>query len=77
MKSLKVGMLGCGTVGSQIARLLVANKADLTSRAGAQIELLRTSRGGLTFGGLLEQDVIEVFGMLWVARIQTQIDDGR
>jgi len=43
MKSLKVGMLGCGTVGSQIARLLVANKADLTSRAGAQIELVKVA----------------------------------
>ena len=36
-------MLGCGTVGSQIARLLVANKADLTSRAGAQIELAKVA----------------------------------
>ena len=36
-------MLGCGTVGSQIARLLVANKADLTSRAGAQIELVKVA----------------------------------
>jgi len=34
MKTLKVGMLGCGNVGSQIARLLVANKADLASRSG-------------------------------------------
>jgi homoserine dehydrogenase len=43
MKTLKVGMLGCGTVGSQVARLMVANKADLTSRAGAQLELVKVA----------------------------------
>jgi len=36
-------MLGCGNVGSQIARLLVANKADLASRAGAQLELVKVA----------------------------------
>jgi len=43
MKTLKVGMLGCGNVGSQIARLLVANEADLASRAGAQLELVKVA----------------------------------
>lgn len=43
MKTLKVGMLGCGNVGSQIARLLVANRADLASRAGAQLELVKVA----------------------------------
>jgi homoserine dehydrogenase len=43
MKTLKVGMLGCGNVGSQIARLLVANKTDLASRAGAQLELVKVA----------------------------------
>jgi len=43
MKTLKVGMLGCGNVGSQIARLLVANKADLASRSGAQLELVNVA----------------------------------
>ena len=41
MKTLKVGMLGFGVVGSQIARLLVENKSDLTSRAGANLELVK------------------------------------
>ena len=40
MKTLKVGMLGAGVVGSQIARLLIANKSDLASRAGANLELI-------------------------------------
>jgi len=43
MKTLKVGMLGCGVVGSQIARLLVENKSDLTSRAGANLELVKVA----------------------------------
>jgi homoserine dehydrogenase len=43
MKTLKVGMLGCGNVGTQIARLLVANKADLASRSGAQLELVKVA----------------------------------
>ena len=43
MKTLKVGMLGCGNVGSQIARLLVANKADLASRSGAKLELVKVA----------------------------------
>ena len=40
MKTLKVGMLGAGVVGSQIARLLIANKSDLASRARANLELV-------------------------------------
>ena len=36
-------MLGCGVVGSQIARLLVENKSDLTSRAGANLELAKVA----------------------------------
>ena len=40
MKTLKVGMLGAGVVGSQVARLLIANKSDLASRAGANLELV-------------------------------------
>jgi homoserine dehydrogenase len=43
MRTLKVGMLGCGVVGSQIARLLVENKSDLTSRAGANLELVKVA----------------------------------
>jgi len=41
MKTLKIGMLGCGVVGSQIARLLISNKSDLSTRAGADLELIK------------------------------------
>ena len=43
MKTLKVGMLGCGVVGSQIALQLLANKSDLASRAGANLELVKVA----------------------------------
>jgi len=42
-KSLRVGMLGCGVVGSEIARLLVANADDLAARSGAKLELVKVA----------------------------------
>jgi len=36
---LRVALLGCGSVGSQVARLLAEQAADLAVRAGAQLEL--------------------------------------
>lgn len=36
---LKVALLGCGSVGSQVYRLLTEQSADLTARAGAPLEI--------------------------------------
>jgi len=36
-------MLGCGVVGSEIARLLVANADDLAARSGAKLELVKVA----------------------------------
>src|SRR3954463_8124349 len=38
-KSLKVALLGCGVVGSEVVRLLHEHRDDLTSRVGAPVEL--------------------------------------
>lgn len=38
-KVLKVALLGCGTVGSQVARILLEDSAALAARAGARLEL--------------------------------------
>ncbi|MEP6817836.1 MAG: homoserine dehydrogenase [Marmoricola sp.] len=38
-KTLRVALLGCGVVGSQVARLIHEQAADLTARVGARIEL--------------------------------------
>ena len=40
-KPVRVGMLGCGVVGSQVARLLLADIKELSTRAGVRIELAR------------------------------------
>jgi homoserine dehydrogenase len=39
VRSVKVGLLGCGVVGSQVARLLAEQRSDLAARVGAPIEL--------------------------------------
>ncbi|MCD4534397.1 homoserine dehydrogenase [Nocardioides sp. cx-169] len=38
-KPLKVAVLGCGSVGSQVVRLLQEQAADLTARVGTRVEL--------------------------------------
>ncbi len=38
-KTLKVALLGCGSVGSQVVRLLEEQAADLAARVGATVEL--------------------------------------
>lgn len=38
-KPLRVAVLGCGSVGSQVVRLLDEQAADLAARAGARVEL--------------------------------------
>jgi homoserine dehydrogenase len=39
MNPLRVALLGCGVVGTQVVRLLTENAADLTARIGAPLEL--------------------------------------
>ncbi|MBP3034731.1 homoserine dehydrogenase [Arthrobacter sp. zg-ZUI100] len=39
MKTLKVALLGCGNVGSQVARILIDDADALASRTGARLEL--------------------------------------
>jgi homoserine dehydrogenase len=40
-KPVRIGMLGCGVVGSEVARLLLADSDELSTRAGVKIELAR------------------------------------
>jgi homoserine dehydrogenase len=51
-KVLRVGMLGCGVVGSDVARLLEINSADLAARAGAKLELVKIGVRNLTRSGI-------------------------
>ena len=38
--ALRVALLGCGTVGSEVARLLIEQAADLQARVGRPLELV-------------------------------------
>jgi len=38
MKEINIGLLGCGTVGTGVAKLLIENKELLTARVGAELE---------------------------------------
>jgi homoserine dehydrogenase len=38
-KALRVALLGCGTVGSEVVRMLLRNADDLTARVGAPLEI--------------------------------------
>ena len=40
MRPLKVAVLGCGSVGSQVVRLLADQQGDLAARVGAPVELV-------------------------------------
>lgn len=42
-KSLKVGMLGCGVVGSNVARLLHEDSGDFAARSGATLTLAKVA----------------------------------
>ena len=37
---LRIALLGAGTVGTEVARLLVANSEDFEARVGARLELV-------------------------------------
>ena len=40
-QSFNVAMLGCGVVGSEVARLLLADDGDFAARSGAKLNLTR------------------------------------
>ena len=45
MKPVRVALLGCGTVGSEVVRLLHEQAADLTARIGAPVEIAVSTEG--------------------------------
>jgi len=42
-RTLRVGMLGCGTVGSAVARLLDEHREEIARRAGCRLEIARVA----------------------------------
>ena len=52
-RPIRVALLGAGSVGAEVARLLITQKAELAARIGAELELvgvavrdLKTKRNG-------------------------------
>ncbi|MDX2499873.1 MAG: homoserine dehydrogenase [Deltaproteobacteria bacterium] len=67
MKQINIGLLGCGTVGTGVAKLLLENKALLTARVGADLNLkwvadidIETDRGIAFPDGVLTTDAQQV-----------------
>jgi len=67
MKQINIGLLGCGTVGTGVAKLLIANKDLLTARVGADLNLkwvadidIETDRGLQFPAGVLTTDAQRV-----------------
>jgi len=67
MREIKIGLLGCGTVGTGVAKLLIENKEILTARVGAQLNLkwiadidTETDRGIRIPNGVLIKDAQKV-----------------
>ncbi len=48
-------MLGCGVVGTDVARLLASNGADLAARAGAKLELVKVGVRNLNRAGIAKE----------------------
>ena len=67
MKRINIGLLGCGTVGTGVAKLLIENKDLLTARVGADLNLkwvadidIETDRGIQFPEGVLTTDAQKV-----------------
>ncbi|AUH40460.1 homoserine dehydrogenase [Streptomyces sp. CMB-StM0423] len=56
-RPLKVALLGCGSVGSEVARIMTANAADLAARIGAPAELagVAVRRAGVPRPGIPDE----------------------
>ena len=67
MREIKIGLLGCGTVGTGVAKLLIENNEILTARIGARLNLkwiadidTKTDRGIRLPDGVLTNDAQNV-----------------
>jgi homoserine dehydrogenase len=69
MREINIGLLGCGTVGTGVAKLLIENKELLTARVGAHLNLkwvadidIETDRGIRLPDGVFINDAQKVVG---------------
>ncbi len=74
-KPLKVALLGCGSVGSQVYRLLTEQSADLKARAGAPLEIVGVAvrEPGRPRDVSVNQDLLTTDGLALVTRPDVDI----
>jgi len=67
MKNINIGILGCGTVGTGVAKILIENRELISSRVGALLTLkhvadldIETDRGVAFDKGVLITDAYKV-----------------
>ena len=72
---LKVALLGCGSVGSQVYRLLTEQSADLKARAGAPLEIVGVAgpRAGRPRDVSVTPDLLTTDGLGLVTRPDVDI----
>lgn len=70
MKKLRVALLGCGNVGSQVARILLDDASELTTRVGAELEL-----AGIAVRNTTAPRDVELPASLFTTDAEALIDD--
>jgi homoserine dehydrogenase len=66
---MKVALLGCGTVGSEVVRMLQTNAGDLEARVGAKLEL-----GGIAVRRLTKRRDLDIDESLFTTDAQGLVD---
>ena len=79
-RPLRVALLGAGSVGAQVARLLTENKAELAARVGAELELIgiavRDAKASRAKGSPTELITTDVEGLILGADIVIEVMGG-
>src|SRR5690348_15797527 len=74
-RPIRVALLGCGVVGSQVARLILEQSEDLAARVGAPVELagIAVRRLGVARAAEIPQDLFTTDAAALVARDDVDI----
>src|SRR5688500_3886580 len=65
IRKIKVGLLGCGSVGGGTARILRDHASEITRRAGVEIEVTRVAVRSLTKPRAIELDPAQLTTDPW------------
>lgn len=71
IKTIKVGLLGCGTVGGGVAIVLNENREDITRRSGCRIEIAKV----LLRNAADPNEIVRKYGLPVTDRIEDIVED--